>query len=290
MENRHSEPRQEIKPKQRHRRRKSREKGGGAVEVLEAPRMFRVGDLAAVARLKGITTGTLAAATKLPIESVSAYLSSNLGLPRHHVEKIATVLGVSLKTRSLSREVVHIFFTDKATNGASDFESIANLINPSKAAIVRSNQNNLSKRMFGNTFIMVQNDDQRILFVDKVKYLGLAGPFDVAQHLAGCRWVKGSPESSVKILRSASLTQRMESLDLIPSEYDEVFEGEKITWREVENSARANGVSKQEVLNWVETIGRHRHGGSRASLTVIESQDRRTAESAPAQFERRRVG
>lgn len=215
--------------------------------------------MSAVATLKGISDEAIAAAINVPVGSVSAWLSGrNVGYREDMLALLGAFLGVNLQTARLSSDRVHIFDMSKLPLTASRdrieicFMAIGHLMRGAKFASIRMG----SKAGGAKSKVRVgQNHDSRAVFIAG-KCLTFKAQFDPAEHGSDCQWAAGDATNSTVSISDPVMIRRVQTGDLTIGEFDQLFRApSSTTLADVEMAARVNGLTHEEIINWIETVG-----------------------------------
>lgn len=234
-------------------------------DVHEALRIDGVCEalLCAVARLKGFSDETISSALNVPKGTLGAFFAArNVGYRDDIRAALAKYLGINLSTGRLVGDQVHVFLLGKlpSTTSRKDFllymQSMGFLLRGGKAARLSfpalPAHRRVGPAMSG--VHIVQNAESRALFIGG-STLTFRARFD-ASAIEGCDWAAGTEAKSEVPVAQRLLAIRVLSGDLTPIEFDEIFRGaEATTWADVEMSARVNSVTKDEIVQWIETVG-----------------------------------
>lgn len=222
--------------------------------------------LSSVAILKGVTTGAISEAVNVPKNTIDAYFAGRKVGFREDIRKnIAGYLGVDLMTCRLSSDRVHIFALNKLPFGISKemfdkhMRHVSFLLRDGKAAklemplLGRMERN--GARMRGAH--VMQNSHSRAIFLGGW-CIGFRAVLDL-ESFKGCKWASGKMDTSVVKVAERTLSLRIADGDVTPMEFDEIFRSpDAASWADIEMSARVNQVSRQEILEWIETVGQRR--------------------------------
>lgn len=224
---------------------------------------------------KRLPVKTIAAAVGLPEAVLDEYLrGGRIKLPEKKVRQVVETVGIDLTGLNLSSDRVHFFRLDAFTGafGVSDrrkfveaMDAMGALLRDSKAARVVFPTIGFRRRLGMLPAVhVVQNDRFRALFI------GARGVrFDVA-HIPGCQWVVDSERDSVVEVMQDDLARRILVADLMPSEFDDIFRSDRVmTWNQVIGTARAHGVTKEDLVRWIVSGGPE---GRRAAVTEAGEQ------------------
>lgn len=220
--------------------------------------------MAAVAKLKGIEAKAIAFACALPTVAVNSFLAGkNVSMRAGSKQAIAAFLGVDLATNRLSGNQVHFFdlahlgrFTSRKAV-ANAILPLAPLLRGAKVMKLGFPTDNVFSRKLGPATYVLQNDFLRAAFVNASASMMSAG-FDVAM-VAPCKWAFGTEAESAFDVVQESLAKHIHTLDVTPNEFDEIFDGTNaVLWSDVEACARANQVTKSEIVAWVKTVSANR--------------------------------
>lgn len=242
--------------------------------------------LNSVALLKGLTNSEIANAVNVPKNTIDAYLAGRKVGFREDIRKnIAGFLGVDLATCRLSSDRVHIFalnklpFATKKECFDKHMRHISYLLRDSKAAKLEfphlSRMERNAARLRGAH--VMQNASSRAIFIGGW-CLGFHATLDM-ESFKDCKWASGKVGTSLVQVLERSLSLRIADGDVTAMEFDEIFRGaDAISWADIEMSARINQVSRDEIHEWIETIGQRRameaalsHARSLAAATSKDS-------------------
>lgn len=218
--------------------------------------------MSAVATLKGISDDAIAAAINVPVGSVSAWLSGrNVGYREDMLALLGTFLGVDLETGRLSDDRVHIFDLSKLPLTSSKdridvcLQVVGYMLRDAKFAGIRLGS---VTRLTGSKTPKVrvgQNHNSRAVFIGG-SCLTFKPQFDPLAHGSSCQWAAGDAAKSVVSVIDPVMIRRVENGDLTISEFDQLFRGPgSTTMADVEMAARVNGLTNEEIVEWIETIG-----------------------------------
>lgn len=218
--------------------------------------------MSAVATLKGISDDAIAAAINVPVGSVSAWLSGrNVGYREDMLALLGSFLGVDLESSRLSQDRVHIFDLSKLPLTSSkeridvSLQVVGYLLRDAKFAGIRLGS---GSRITGNKSPKVrvgQNNNSRAVFIGG-SCLTFKPQFDPAVHGSACQWAAADAAKSVVTVTDPVMIRRVENGDLTISEFDQLFRGpSSTTLDDVEMAARVNGLTNEEIVEWIETIG-----------------------------------
>lgn len=222
--------------------------------------------LQSVALLKGLTNSEIANAVNVPKNTIDAYLAGRKVGFREDIRKnIAGFLGIDLATCRLSSDRVHIFalnklpFATKKECFDKHMRHISFLLRDGKAAKLEfphlSRMERNAARLRGAH--VMQNASSRAIFIGGW-CLGFHATLDL-ESFKDCKWASGKVSTSLVQVVERSLSLRIADGDVTALEFDEIFRGpDAISWADIEMSARINQVSREEIHEWIETIGQRR--------------------------------
>lgn len=231
----------------------------------------------AVSEAKDISVQALATLVSVPIGNLEKFFNgNNEAIMEHSKSKISEFLGFN-KQGKLSSEFVHFMRLEKLTGSKEmrfkKMRAIGSSLNASKAALVKLPFSIKDAR----SFFVVQNSEVRILFsggIDLHFKLRSTDWQEGPAFIEDCKWAASTlSKSFVKITREDN-TQRIRSMDITPIEFDNLFsEGKAATWADADVIARKAGVSAEEVIHWIETVGKNRTQGADVppELRVVRS-------------------
>lgn len=222
--------------------------------------------LCAVAKLKGISDEAISIAINVPQGTTQAYFEGrNVGYRDDIRQALAKYLGVDLATHRLSSQQVHVFMLNKISLKTTRkqfniyMHAVGRLLRVSKSATLEFPCLGLAERFSLRVrgVHVVQSKNTRAIFLGG-QCLTFRARFSPA-FVESCIWAGGTKENSIFSVAQLTLGQRIVKNDITTAEFDEIFRGSKATtWRDVDMSARVNGVTKDEVVEWIETIGARR--------------------------------
>lgn len=228
----------------------------------------------AISESKGITIQSLAIFASIPLGNLEKFFNGNKDAVSEDSKwKIAEILGFN-KKGFLCSDSVHFICLDRLTGSKEirfkKMKSIGSLIAPARAAIVKLPISSLIKQPVTSidlrTFFVVQNSDVRVLFsgsLDLHFKLRSADWQDGPAFIDQCAWAGGSFQKSVVRIMTPGNIRRIRSMDMTPIEFDNLFsEGKAATWEDADVIARKAGISAEEVIHWIETVGRNRTQGT----------------------------
>lgn len=222
--------------------------------------------LCAVAKLKGISDEAISSAISVPKGTVQAYFRGrNVGYREEIRNTLAKFLGVDLMTGRLTSDQVHVFMLHKLPASTSSkvfhdyMQAIGFMLRNSKVAQLTFPCLGLGRRarMSFRGIHVVQNRESRAVFLGG-QCLTFRARFD-SRDVEGCQWAGGTQKASSTPVEQRILAERIAAGDMTAIEFDEIFRGaEATTWVDVEMTARVNGVNKDEIVEWIETVGARR--------------------------------
>lgn len=222
--------------------------------------------LCAVARLKGITDEAISSAINVPKGTISGYFGGrNVGIREEMRDALAGFLGIDMTVGRLTADRVHVFALDRVPTFSSRsqfqlyMQSLGFLLRGSKAASLHFTSMAITARLASRLrgVHAVQNSHSRAIFLGGY-CAGFRAKFN-ADDIEGCTWAGGSRSKSRVKVMDATLAKRIANGDMTVIEFDEIFRGAEATsWLDVEMSARVNLVTKDEIVEWIETIGARR--------------------------------
>lgn len=222
--------------------------------------------LSSVALLKGMPNGAIANAVNVPKNTIDAYFSGRkIGFREDIRKNIAGYLGIDVSSCRLTSDRVHIFALNKlpfATSKESfdkHMRHISFLLRDGKAAKLDlpllSRMERSAARMRG--VHVMQNSSSRAIFLGGW-CMGFHATLDL-ESFKDCKWASGKINTSVVKVLERTLSLRIADADVTPMEFDEIFRGAEATnWADIEMAARINQVSRDEILEWIETVGQRR--------------------------------
>lgn len=234
--------------------------------ALDAPNVSET-LLSSVAHLKGFTDEAISSAINAPKGTIGAYFAGRkVGYREDMRTTLAAVLGVDLAAGRLKSDCVHVFRLDKLPFFTSRkrfdlyLQSIGYLLRGSRAAKLTFSSLDFGPRLANGVrgIYVAQNKQTRAILVG-----GWCAGFHATlatSKIEGIKWAnKGARTNSVVDVCDPMLATRICNGDITVTEFDEIFRGaEATTWSDVEMSARVNLVSRDEIVNWIETVGNRR--------------------------------
>jgi hypothetical protein len=206
--------------------------------------------LSSVAILKGLSVTAVAQASGIPERLVQALFSEQgvNSVKRGAIKKVAGVLGIDLSTMRFAAGQVHVFklgnisFFTGLTRGKRIMRAAGLLARGARVAELRTGTRPALRRIF-----VAQNEHFRALFVSGRLSFDLAA-------IPSAQWVRGQHQQSVVSVRNTELVKHLQADDLTEGEFDELFLGPNaVTWEDIRVASRVNGVSKQELLAFIQS-------------------------------------
>lgn len=218
--------------------------------------------LEAVARLKGLPVAALAKAAGLPEQLVVSLLKDKgRGTAKIvAVKRVADVLGIDLTSMRLAAGRVHVFNLGnlpgfmKGAAAARILRGVGLLARGARVAGVRR-QGDLLGALRKPSMFLAQTAHLRALFVSERR-------FDIGFIDSGA-WVCGDRRASVLRVPPGELFDNLARHDLTEFEFDDLFRGmNAYTWDDVRIASRVNGVSKDDIMSFIESRAQEIASGS----------------------------
>lgn len=238
--------------------------------------------LRSVAVLKGLSEESLAGAAGIPVGMVRAILDDQgiTAVNRATIRNIAGALGIDLATMRFTGSAVHVLDYSRIPGGTS--EEATRLIARAAGLLCRdamvaelkgclsSFNSTIGKRVFA-----VQNAHSRVLV-----YAGPRKKFEL-EHVPSGSWARKTREQSALEVQNVELIPAVRGRDVTASEFDELFMGPNApTWDDVKLAARANGLSKSELLSFIRSRGEVSMADGQAerpNLALVKADGQRKA-------------
>tara|TARA_B100001105_G_C22365444_1_gene432406 strand:+ start:79 stop:963 length:885 start_codon:yes stop_codon:yes gene_type:complete len=211
--------------------------------------------LRSVALLKGMTVASVAQASGIPANLVeSIFNDRGIGsIKKGAIKRVATVLGIDLSVMKFASGQVHVFNLAQlpgriGSKGAYQAVRAVGLL--ARAAYVGELKvgAGLQSLMWRGRMHVVQSETFRALFIGSA-----TKKFDIS-FLPSADWVCGNRADSVVAIENAELSKLLMARDLTEGEFDELFQGARaLTWDDVRVASRVNGVSKTDLLKFIES-------------------------------------
>lgn len=208
-----------------------------------------------VALLKGLNAASIAAAAGVPINLVDAIFRDHNGayLKRGAIKRVADVLGIDLTTLKLSGDRVHIFhlsrLPEKGSHALSKrvMRGVGLLARDAMVAELKVGRGFQSMRWKGRMHV-AQTDGFRVIFVGAARK-----KFSIDVIPSGV-WAIGDRATSIVPVENVELINLLIKHDITAGEFDELFQGAAaLTWDDIRASSRANGISKRDLLKFIES-------------------------------------
>lgn len=229
--------------------------------------------LSSVATLKGLSITAVAHASGIPERLVEALFAEQgvNSVKRGAIKKVAGVLGIDLSTMRFAAGQVHVFklgnipFFTGLTRGKRIMRAAGLLARGARVAELRTGSRPSLRRIY-----VAQNDHFRALFVSGRLSFDLAA-------IPSAQWVLQQHHQSVVPVKNAELVRHLMADDLTEGEFDELFLGANaVTWEDIRVASRVSGVSKQELLSFIESRA--------AQIDATAEQEERRLVNEPAPF------
>lgn len=211
--------------------------------------------LKSVATLKGLSTASVAKSSGIPAALVQSIFDDHgvSAIKRGAIKRVAMVLGIDLSCMRLAGGQVHVFNMGNLPTlmGAVALRRVMRGVGllARGAHVAELNVNRGLRSWFGaGSMHVAQKDNFRALFVGST-FKSFALNF-----IPSAAWVCGKREQSVVSVDNAELTRNLMARDLTEGEFDELFLGASaLTWDDIRVASRVNGVTKAELLRFIES-------------------------------------
>lgn len=210
--------------------------------------------LSAVAQLKGMSVQAVAKASGMPEQLVSSIFAGHgvASVKLGAIFRLTSVLGIDPKRMRFAAGQVHIFHLDALARMSSGrryeiVRGVGLLMRSARVVEVQVRQSLLA-RLRGQRFFVALAENVRCVFVSDRKR-----PFQLDYVVSG-QWAKQTAERSTLALSNAELIRHLMAADLTEGEFDELFQCERaLTWDDVKAASRVNGVSKADLMVYIQS-------------------------------------
>lgn len=208
-----------------------------------------------VATLKGISSDSISRASGIPLQLVEAMFNDQGAgsIKKGAIKRVAQVLGIDLSELRLAAGQVHIFQINriKSRAGSEAFKQamrgVGLLLRSARAGELQIGTG-LQAFMWRKRIHVMAHENISAVFVGKGSKL-----FDLSFVPSGA-WVRKERADSLVPVTNRELIASLISQDLTEGEFDELFQGaEALTWDDVRVASRVNGVSKAELMKFIES-------------------------------------
>lgn len=211
--------------------------------------------LKSVATLKGLSTAAVAKSSGIPAALVQSIFDDHgvSAIKRGAIKRVAMVIGIDLSCMRLAGGQVHVFNMGNlptlmgAVTLRRVMRGIGLLARGAQVAELKV-ERGMRSWFGGPTMHVAQKDNFRALFVS-----GTFKSFAIGFIPSGT-WVCGKREQSVVPVENSELSKNLIAGDLTEGEFDELFLGASaLTWDDIRVASRVNGVTKAELLRFIES-------------------------------------
>ncbi|WP_157896821.1 hypothetical protein [Acidovorax carolinensis] len=250
--------------------------------------------LSSVALLKGQSIDSIAKASGFPARIVDSIFKDRLApaLKRSAIKRIAGALGIDLVNMRFAAGQVHAFDLRRIPVMASSKrrmqikQAVGILARGARIARVQMGGTLVSALSREHVYV-AQTEVYRAIFV------GRPGAFS-PEMIPSAQWVCGTKKASVVRVSNNELVWGLHTSDITESEFDELFLGaEALIWDDIRTASRANGVSKQEIINFIQSRGEEIENARMGDAQRIANEDPpflRLVDSLPEAWPRSAVG
>jgi hypothetical protein len=239
--------------------------------------------LSSVAKLKGTSIESIAAATGLSQSLVKAVFTNQfaIALSDATICKISEVVGIDSAEMRFRDDRVHFFdlrnlgFFKSREKMHLAMRGVGLLARGAKSARIRVDHRSMNLWM-GKELFCAQSKQFRSIFT-----ASSVAAFNPEWFVDG-RWARGDRASSTATVSNNELKSFLASSDLTTKEFDEIFIPSEVeSWADLREVARANGLSKDEVMSHIKTFANRqsdmRDTRNSANLRLVEVDNRRVA-------------
>lgn len=215
--------------------------------------------LRSIAALKGMGVKDVAQASGLSFSCVES-MFADMGIfavKKVALKAVAAILGIDLGTMKLAGGRVHVVDLSNLPRFSSpEFvrqatRAVGLLTRGARVGELAVGSGLSALRWRGRMHV-AQSDGFRAIFIGS-----LLRRFEI-ESLPSSTWVCGTRERSSVVVTNPGLMQLLAARDVSESEFDELFQGAKaLNWSDILAAARINGVSKVEVMSFIESKVRH---------------------------------
>ncbi|MFK4705816.1 transcriptional regulator with XRE-family HTH domain [Roseateles asaccharophilus] len=208
-----------------------------------------------VATLKGISTDSIARASGIPMQLIEAIFNDHgaASIKKGAIKRVAQVLGIDLSVMRLAPGQVHIFQLDRVKSRAGSeafrqaMRGVGLLLRNARAGELQIGTG-LQAFMWRKRIHVMAHEDISAVFIGKGSKL-----FDLS-FVPSAAWVRKERSDSMVPVTNSELISALVSQNLTCGEFDELFLGaEALTWEDVRVASRVNGVSKADLMKFIES-------------------------------------
>lgn len=216
-----------------------------------------------ISRLKRIDTAALAAMLGMPTDNVRKALSGvEEALRAPEWDRVIEIMGIDPETARLNRSMPHFIHVTPATLDA--FKALESVFLNMRAARMSFNEGLMARLRNKQPHVAVmQNDHLRIVLIEHEGVRAMNA-------INGVDWARGSEQAS--LVKSVFSRDRFIAGDLTAIEFDTLFAGDRrIDWSYVELVARANRVSMEDIVNYIQSVGEQKSHEAQTYLKVVNA-------------------
>lgn len=214
-----------------------------------------------ISKLKRIDTAALATMLGMPTDNVRKALSGmEEALRAPEWDRVIEIMGIDPQTARLNRSMPHFIHVTPASLQA--FQALENMFLNMRAARMQFDDG-LMKRLRNKAphVAVMQNDHLRVVLIEHEGVRAL-------EAINGIEWARGSEKASQ--VKAVFSRDRFVAGDLTAIEFDTLFAGDRrINWDYVELVARANRVSMEDIVGYIQSVGEEKSQDAQTYLKVV---------------------
>lgn len=214
-----------------------------------------------ISKLKRIDTAALATMLGMPTDNVRKALSGmEEALRAPEWDRVIEIMGIDPQTARLNRSMPHFIHVTPASLQA--FQALESIFLNMRAARMQFDDG-LIKRLRNNAprVVVMQNDHLRVVLIEHEGVRAL-------ESVNGIEWARGSEKASQ--VKAVFSRDRFVAGDLTAIEFDTLFAGDRrIDWDYVELVARANRVSMEDIVGYIQSVGEQKSHDAQTYLKVV---------------------
>lgn len=214
-----------------------------------------------LSKLKRIDTAALATMLGMPTDNVRKALTGvEEALRAPEWDRLIEIMGIDPQTARMSRAMPHFIHVTPATR--QSFQALEGAFINMRAARMQFDDTLVDRiRNKAPRIAVMQNDHLRIVVIEHegVRALDSINQFE---------WARGSEKASQ--VKSVFKRERFVAGDLTAIEFDTIFAGDRrIDWQYVELVARANRVSMEDIVGYIQSVGEEKSKDAQTYLKVV---------------------
>jgi len=216
-----------------------------------------------ISMLKRIDTAALAAMLGMPTDNVRKALSGvEEALRAPEWDRVIEIMGIDPETARLNRSMPHFIHVTPATLDA--FKALESVFLNMRAARMSFKEGLIARlRNKQPRVAVMQNDHLRIVLIEHEGVRAINA-------INGVDWARGSEQAS--LVKSVFSRDRFIAGDLTAIEFDTLFAGDRrIDWNYVELVARANRVSMEDIVSYIQSVGEQKSHEAQTYLKVVNA-------------------